>query len=848
MFSKFRLTFITLCIASHLAYSQTNPPKLANPYAMRLVIDGQRLYAAVGTGVVVFDISNPSKPKRIGFVPAFLACDVKVHGNILFVASLYNGVKVFRLAWEERGNWLKFEELMTIPRNARRLAIDGELLFVASGEKLPDDVWGGGNANLDIVGIKDPQNPKKVGLCALSGMLYGMAVKDGKCFIANDDRGVIIVDVSEPKLPKVIGKIPARWAYGCEFDKRGRLLIPQGAGDTVLLASLDDLKSEPKGLRGLTGYAAKFLRNDSDIVVTVGVKGMTIADISDPDNAKVLSKVEFSGNAFDIAIVGNFAFIANGSHGIRVFDISNPTEPKQVALVDVGGLDFEEAQKLPVKEQPKEALWLRVQGNNIVDANGQPYRLVAVGYPMVNLMWCEPLMRYRFGDIEGICSYLRSLGVNAIRLAFHPPFTDYQASVVPSPSHRYSTPEEFVEGELVPIVKRIEASGLYVILDMHGAHDYSTLFGWVRQAWRAIAQRFADDPYIAWYELWQEPYFYPKEAKEVEMKPGQTRKQHMPGQRLYYMDTIREIRKFDRRHIVMVEDYGPWWWVAEEQWGPVNFRVDPGFNNAIFAKRAAYGNGFSEAFRKYVTGLMDKWQVPFCLAEIETGHRYNKPEDWFYFVYGWLANEERTIPLQFWAINDVEVMMADLWAPFVKRWASPPPPPKSLPEPKVLQRLILEAEKAEGGKKLKLQDSGKGVTAVFIPADEPIGSSYTFRLPKPLPIGRYRITIRLFSDGKPSFSQALVYLDKNGWQYPPDSVLGSWVEDHFYHANRHIIPQFLYTQGWVQWETVWEPLSEIIVLQVRKIKGVPYLSDCERKDANTRPISQILIEKISEQP
>ncbi|MDW8026214.1 MAG: hypothetical protein RMK18_10195, partial [Armatimonadota bacterium] len=85
------MLIFALFIATYIAHAQTQikPPKLANPYAMRIAVDGQRLYAAVGTGVAVFDISEPSKLKQIGFVPAFLACDVKVSGNTIFVACLY---------------------------------------------------------------------------------------------------------------------------------------------------------------------------------------------------------------------------------------------------------------------------------------------------------------------------------------------------------------------------------------------------------------------------------------------------------------------------------------------------------------------------------------------------------------------------------------------------------------------------------------------------------------------------------------------------------------------------------------------------------------------------------------
>ncbi|MGB9607432.1 MAG: hypothetical protein ACPL7E_02730, partial [bacterium] len=75
---------------------------------------------------------------------------------------------------------------------------------------------------------------------------------------------------------------------------------------------------------------------------------------------------------------------------------------------------------------------------------------------------------------------------------------------------------------------------------------------------------------------------------------------------------------------------------------------------------------------------------------------------------------------------------------------------------------------------------------------------------------------------------------------------GSWGEDHFYYANHHIIPVYLYTKGWVEWETIWEPLANISTIEVRKVKGVPYLNDCERPELSTRPIYQIIVERFSE--
>jgi len=829
---------IALCLCGIVFSEEIKLPEGANPYAMRVVVNNGRLYSAMGTGVFVWDVRNPQKPEKLAHIPAPLACDVAVKDNILFIASLYNGVKIIGI--EDLHNP---KILAILPIVARRVALKENLLFVVGDDE--------GNASLQIFDISNPAQPKKLGETSWWGMPYGITLIKNLLLIADDKKGLLIFDISnsgEPKELKQIGLSPAyemgQNAYKCETLGEDKVIICRGAGSSMQMVTFSNGRVAKIEDLHIDGYSCKA---KNDLLFVAGAKNMKVVDISKPNEAKILSKFEFPGNAFDIEIWEDIAFLANGSFGIRLIDISQPSSPKQIAILDIGALSFERAQNLPIEEQVGRASWLKVEGRRIVDEKGKPFRLAAVGYPMVNFMWCEPMMRYRFGDIEGICAYLRSLGINAVRLAFNIPETDYSASCVPTPAGRYPTPEEFVEKELAPLVERFEKGGLYVILDMHGAPDYPSLFGWALRAWRAIAKRFKDDPYIAWYELWQEPGFYPKEAKEAGLSSGECRKKHMPGQRLYYMDTIKEIRKWDKRHIVMVEDYGPWWRVAEEQWGAVNFRVDPGFDNAIFAKRAAYDNGFSEKFRDYVEGLIDKWQVPFCLAEIETGGRYNKPEEWFYFIYGWIGNEERTIPLQFWAVGDVEAMMADLWAPFLKKWASPPPPKREVPEKRGGERIVLDFKNAKGGEKVTIKEGGKQIIALTIPANAPVGSSYQFPLPHPLPVRKYRVKVKLYTDGKPSFPQAIVYKDERGWQYPPDSVMGNWGEDHFYYANHFIVPLFLYQKGWVEWETIWEPLAKISAIEVRKIKGVPYLEDCERSELSTRPISQIIVEELREE-
>ncbi len=67
--------------------------------------------------------------------------------------------------------------------------------------------------------------------------------------------------------------------------------------------------------------------------------GLRIVDISDPSNPKLVGLYNLphtpgtTGQVWDLAVQGNYAYLAAGSEGLHIIDISDPSKPSQVGVL-----------------------------------------------------------------------------------------------------------------------------------------------------------------------------------------------------------------------------------------------------------------------------------------------------------------------------------------------------------------------------------------------------------------------------------------------------------------------------------------------------------------------------------
>lgn len=104
----------------------------------------------------------------------------------------------------------------------------------------------------------------------------------------------------------------------------------------------------------LTGNALDVEISGNYAFVAAGNAGVHVVDITDPANASLVASIATAGSAQSISISGNYAYVGGGAGGLEIIDISDPTVP---AL-------------LPAAAQPGNATDVKVAASYAYVANG----------------------------------------------------------------------------------------------------------------------------------------------------------------------------------------------------------------------------------------------------------------------------------------------------------------------------------------------------------------------------------------------------------------------------------------------------------------------------------------------
>ncbi len=150
-----------------------------------------------------------------------------------------------------------------------------------------------GNYYLKIFDVTDPYNPILMGASSnLPDMILGIFVNENYAYLADEGAGLIIIDVSNPASPTIVG------SYN----------TPNSARDVFV--------------RGNAAYVA-----DS-------WTGLLIINVSDPAAPTLVGSYDTPCCAEDVFISGDYAYVANDDYGLYVIDVSNPSAPTLTGSVD----------------------------------------------------------------------------------------------------------------------------------------------------------------------------------------------------------------------------------------------------------------------------------------------------------------------------------------------------------------------------------------------------------------------------------------------------------------------------------------------------------------------------------
>ncbi len=249
--------------------------------------------------------------------------------------------------------------------------------------------------------------------------------------------------------------------------------------------------------------------------------------------------------------------------------------------------------------------WLKAKGPRIVTADSKEFLPAGIGYARDVIISNQD---------DAVMLFARERGLNTIRLPFYTRFFNNNQD---EPIHL----EEHMRNFIDPVIQAAKRHNMYVILDYHGYFsekideakarskqavslwNEAGVTEWTRR-WRKVAERYKNEPHVLGYELMNEPH---------DIRPELARK--------WYTRAIREIRKADTKHIILV---GSADWShsrsLERTWGPAASTADTPYNNLVFAFHDYPLDNHPWIVKEHVLKFRDTHQVPVMCTEFGATH------------------------------------------------------------------------------------------------------------------------------------------------------------------------------------------------------------------------------------
>ena len=205
---------------------------------------------------------------------------------------------------------------VSIPGFANGVAVNGNYAFVAAGA-----------TGLQVVDVSNRMNPSVVASLALPGNTNDVRLLGTLAYVAGGSSGLQVVDVSNPLSPVLLGSI----------STNGNALDIVVLGTTAYVANQTNLAivdvTNPTSMSVLASLALSGVVQGVDIdpqrhlaVVAAGTNGIYAVDVSNPSKPAMLGST-VTGDARDVAVSGNFAFVADYQKSTTSVDLTNPASP-----------------------------------------------------------------------------------------------------------------------------------------------------------------------------------------------------------------------------------------------------------------------------------------------------------------------------------------------------------------------------------------------------------------------------------------------------------------------------------------------------------------------------------------
>jgi|GEM_PF-1088697 len=316
-----------------------------------IAISGSMAYAATSRGFFCVDVTTAAGYTR--FYDPRISFGTAVSDSYAYATLGTSGLQIFAAPP------IGAVGRMTTLASGSGLAISGSYAYVLEqGFTFQQFNFPTG---LEVANVSDSRHPKRVGYCPLSGQVRDVSVEGLHAYVANYDLGLQVIDVSNPAAPVVIGTadtpglasgvaVSGTYAYVADNPSGLQVIDVSNPASPVIVANLAVPSAQKVIISGnyayVSGSIVDITNPTSPVIVAsngalassaLAISGpyayvgsgsnVLIIDVSNPLSNPILGSVPTPGSPFDIAVSGNYAYVAEGSFDLQVIDVTNPTSP-----------------------------------------------------------------------------------------------------------------------------------------------------------------------------------------------------------------------------------------------------------------------------------------------------------------------------------------------------------------------------------------------------------------------------------------------------------------------------------------------------------------------------------------
>lgn len=251
-----------------------------------VIVLGSYAYTVAGKNFLIFDISDKSNPTPIGILEIPSASyGLDIAGSYAYIANSLNGLWIVDISDATDPSLTgayQIENLLSYD-----VSVYGNYAYVAN-----IDFYDRGGVT--VINIASPSNPTEEDYISLWDYVTGVHAVYPYLYVANSDRGLRILDITDPANP-----------------------IPRGYDES---------------------FSAHRVFSLGDYAYVATTHGLWIVDVSNPNNPTNLSYYDSNVNsAYDVYIRGSYAYIADLDEGLKIMDVTVPANPLFLGGYDTDG-------------------------------------------------------------------------------------------------------------------------------------------------------------------------------------------------------------------------------------------------------------------------------------------------------------------------------------------------------------------------------------------------------------------------------------------------------------------------------------------------------------------------------